>query len=130
MVSARCCICWYLIKLGCLAQSSSLPVPDMHMMFSLSSTPWFYNICHHGLLTCKSCNTISLALSGTSASLGSDMDHGPISYRSCTIVLLLGMNLAFLFHVMECWTFILMVSFCPACGTPNDFPFVLVLVLV
>jgi hypothetical protein len=36
-------------------------------------------------------------LSGTSASLGSDMDHAPISYRSHTIVLLLETGLAFLF---------------------------------
>jgi hypothetical protein len=26
-------------------------------------------------------------MSGTSTSLGSDMDHDPVSYRSCTIVL-------------------------------------------
>jgi hypothetical protein len=67
------------------------------MLFSLSSTPWFYSRCHHGLLTCKSCNMNSLGLSGTSASLGNDMDPGPISYRFRTIVLLLVTNLAFLF---------------------------------
>jgi hypothetical protein len=38
----------------------------------------------------------SLGLSGTSASLGSDMDHGLVSYRFLTIVLLLVADLEFL----------------------------------
>jgi hypothetical protein len=68
----------------------------MHLMSSLSLTPWFYSLCHHGLLTCKSCNMNSLGLSSTSASLGNDMDHGLVSYKFHTIVLLLVMDLAFM----------------------------------
>jgi hypothetical protein len=74
-----------------------MPTPYMRLMSSLSSTPWFSSLCHHGLLTCKSCSMNSLRLFGTSATLGSDMDRGPVSYRFRTIVILLVMDLAFLF---------------------------------
>jgi hypothetical protein len=80
----------------CLSRSSFLPAPYMHLMFFPSRGTWFCNLCHHVLLTCKSCNTSSSVLSGTSASLGNGMDHDPVSYRSHTIVLLLAISLAFL----------------------------------
>jgi hypothetical protein len=35
------------------------------------------------------------------------------------------------FHILhESWTFILVVSLCPACGTPNNFSFLFFLILV
>jgi hypothetical protein len=43
-------------------------------------------------------------LSGTSASLGSGMDHDPISYKSKTIVLMLAMGFEFL---LPCTTWML-----------------------
>ena len=82
--------------MGKLSLSSFLPAPYRCLMFFPSSTPLSCNLCHHGLLTCKSCNTSSSVLSGNFASLGSGMDHDPISYRSHTIVLLLAMGLEFL----------------------------------
>jgi hypothetical protein len=68
----------------------------MHVMSFLTSNPYFYNLCHRGPLTCKSCNMNSLELSGISASLGSDMDRGSVSYKFHTIALLLVMDLEFL----------------------------------
>jgi hypothetical protein len=68
----------------------------MNLMFFPLSSPWFCNLCHHGLLTCKSCNTRFLLLSSTYVSLGNGMVHDPVSYRSRTIVLLLVMDLEIL----------------------------------
>ena len=65
-------------------------------MFFPSATPLSSNIYHHGLLTCKSCNMNSQALSGIPASLESDSDLSPVSYRSHTIVLLMTKGLAVL----------------------------------
>jgi hypothetical protein len=49
----------------------------------------FYNPYHHDPLICKKCNMNFLLLSYTSASLDNDMDHSHVSYKSCTMVLLL-----------------------------------------
>jgi hypothetical protein len=76
-----------------LSLSSSLPTPYKCLMFFPSSSPFSCNLCHHGLLTCKSCNMKSLALSGIFASLDSDMDHAPMYYKSHTIFLLMAKGL-------------------------------------
>jgi hypothetical protein len=74
----------------------------------------------------------SLGLSGISASSCSDKGRDPVSYRFRTIILPLVMDLAFLLpytartlDIRSCG-----VLFRPARGTPNDFSFVLVLILV
>jgi hypothetical protein len=79
-----------------LAQSSFLHVLCMHFMSFLASAPYFYNLCHHGLLTCKRCNMSSLGLSGISASSCSDKGRDPVSCRFRTIFILLVADLAFL----------------------------------
>jgi hypothetical protein len=80
-----------------LVFSSSLPTPYRCLMFSPSSSPLSCNLCHHGLLTCKSCNMNSYALYCILASLDSDMDHAPMSYISHTIFLLMEKGLVVLF---------------------------------
>jgi hypothetical protein len=100
----------------------------MHLMSFPSSNPWFCNLCHHGLLTCKRCNRISSVLSGTSASMGSSMDRDLVSYKYFSIVLLLVMDLALFLpctmQMLEIHSYGVLLSymwytkrllFCPCC---------------
>jgi hypothetical protein len=124
---------WYLVKLWCIFPCHHLlPAPYRCLMFFPSSAPSSYSLCHHGPLTCKICSMNSWVLSDISASLDNDMDHVHVFYRSHTIVLLSTKGLVIMFPCTACesWAFILVMSFCPACGTPNNFSFVLTPILV
>jgi hypothetical protein len=77
----------------------------------------------------------SLKLSGISASSCSDKGHDLVSCIFHTIVLPAVTNVgiwhAYCHVLHELWAFILVVSFCPACGAQNDLtPFVVVLILL
>jgi hypothetical protein len=76
-----------------LVLSSFLHVPYKYLKLFLSSNPSFYNPYHHDPLIWKKINMNFLVLSYISASLDNDMDHSHVSYKSCTIVLLLVMGL-------------------------------------
>jgi hypothetical protein len=77
------------------------------------------------LQICKNCKTSSLAYSGTSVVVDTQLGDGPISYISHSILLPQWIRCSHHQILCECWAFILVMAFSPTFCTPDLLMFLL-----